>query len=153
VIIAVDFDGVIVNQDRAYDDLESPLQFNPGAREALLELKAAGHLLILWSGRLSSALLVDPMLDPLVKAGKKKVNLEWWRDSSLPIHQARAKQMLDFISRYLPGVFDAIDDGAGGKPSVDLFIDDRAIRFGVGPFSVAWDYIGHVYGERVAQHS
>jgi hypothetical protein len=144
---------VIVDQNRAYDDLVSPLQFNQGAREALFELKAAGHLLILWSGRLSSALLVDPLLDPLVKAGKKKVNLEWWRDSSLPIHQARAKQMLDFISKYLPGVFDAIDDGAGGKPNADLFIDDRAIRFGVGPSSVAWDYIGHVYGERIVQHS
>ena len=82
MIIAVDFDGVIVNQDRAYDDLESPLQFNPGAREALLELKAAGHLLILWRGGWSSACRVTPLLYPPWKAGKKNSNWEW---SLLPI--------------------------------------------------------------------
>lgn len=147
MIIAIDFDGVIVKQDHDYADLTSPLEFVPGARQGLLALKAAGHTLILWSGRLSASLLVSPLLDPLVKAGKKSVNLKQWKEKSLPIHQARAQQMLEFVDKNLSKVFDAIDHGEGGKPNVDLFIDDRALRFGVGPQAVGWDYVAHVYGQ------
>lgn len=153
MIIAIDFDGVVVRDDRPYADVDSPLEFIDGAKEGLLALKAAGHLLVLWSGRLSRALLVDPNLDPLVRVGKKQVNRDWWQEQSLPIHQARAAQMLDFVEANLANVFDAIDDGSGGKPSVDLFIDDRALRFGVGALSVAWDYVAHVYGEQIVRHS
>lgn len=128
MIIAIDWDGTIVEQDRPYDDLESPLVFVPLAKESLHSLKGAGHTLLLWSARASRSLLEDPNLDPLVRAGVKQVDREQW-EKNLPVNRARYRQMLDFVERELPGIFDAIDDGVGGKPLVDLFIDDRAIRF------------------------
>lgn len=150
MVIAIDFDGTIVVQDgRAYGDVEAPLEFIPGAREGLAALKAAGHTLLLWSARLSRSLLVDPMLDPLVRSGARHADLAAWK-ASLPLNQARAQQMLDFVERELPGTFDAIDDGAAGKPQVDTFIDDKAVRAGYGPGASSWQRIAWLYGEKGA---
>lgn len=147
MIIAIDFDGTLVQQDgRAYDDLDTPLVFLPGAKEGLLALKKAGHTLLLWSARMSAALLVDPSLDPLVRAGARRIDRSRW-EASLSLNQARCQQMLDFVDRELPGIFAAIDDGAGGKPQVDCFIDDRALRCGYGPGGATWERITYLYGQ------
>ncbi len=147
MILALDFDGVIVEQDHAYDDLATPLRFVPDAKAGLLRLKRANHVLLLWSGRSSPALLRDPELDPLVRAGAKRLNRAAW-EKMRPVHQARYEQMLAFVEVNLPGVFDAIDDGAGGKPSVDLFIDDKALRFGHGMGGLSWRALAYYYGEQ-----
>ena len=63
------------------------------------------------------------------------------------MHQARYDQMVAFVGRELPGVFDAIDDGAGGKPNVDLFIDDKCLRFGRGMHAAGWRELAHWYGD------
>lgn len=145
--IGIDFDGTIVRQDdRPYDDVTTPLEFMPGAKHGLMTLKAAGHILLLWSGRVSRALLVDPLLDPLVRAGSRVVSQARW-EANLSLNRARVQQMLDFVDAELPGIFDAIDDGAGGKPTVDLFIDDRAVRFGHGPGALSWQQLIYLYGE------
>jgi hypothetical protein len=154
--LACDFDGTIVKQDgRAYDDVTTPLEFirDPGtgytSKDALLALKAAGHVLILWSARASRALLYDESLDPFVRCGARRADpVRWERNRG--INQARMAQMLDFIDAELPGVFACIDDGAAGKPSVDAFIDDRALRLGNGPGALTWAEIAFLYGERPA---
>jgi len=143
VIIAVDFDGTVVSQDRSYDDVVTPLEFLPGAREALLSLKRAGHVLLLWSVRASRAHLYDPALNPLVRAGIVPLDRKTWRDSR-HLQWARYHQMVDFVDRELPGTFDAIDDGLGGKPSCDLFIDDKAMIMRGG---ATWARIARQYGE------
>jgi hypothetical protein len=144
--LAIDFDATIVVQEgRRYEDVVSPLQFMAGARDALYSLRRAGHLLLLWSARASRALLEDPMLDPFVRAGEVDANLSAWRESRF-IHRARYDQMLRFVRDKLPGCFHAIDDGSAGKPSVDLFIDDRALRFGLGENAVGWQDIARAYG-------
>lgn len=143
VRIAIDFDGTLVSQDRPYNDLVTPLEFIPGAKEGLLALRAAGHFLLLWSGRASRALLYDPTLDPFVRAGAVDVNRAAWLESR-HLHMQRYHQMLDFVERMLPGVFDTIDDGLGGKPSCDLFIDDKACAMR-GP--ATWARIARQYGE------
>jgi len=142
--IGIDFDGTIVSDDHAYEDLNTPLTFKPGAKEALLALKAAGHFLLLWSARASRAHLEDPTLDPFVRAGVRPLNALRWTER-LPLQQARFDQMVTFIERELPGVF-VIDDGLVGKPSVDLFIDDRALRLGESGRGVGWHWIATVYG-------
>jgi hypothetical protein len=109
----------------------------------LLALKAAGHRLLLWSGRASRALLYDPTLDPFVRAGVVPCDRKAWL-ASRHLHRARFEQMIEFINRELPGVFDAIDDGQGGKPLVDLFIEDKAVVMR-GP--ATWARIARVYGE------
>lgn len=141
--IAVDYDGCIVDQSRPYADLTTPPALIEGARDGLLALKRAGHLLLLWSGRASRALLLDPMLDPYSRAGVVPTDRDMWRKSHA-IHRARYEQMVLFVDRELPGVFDAIDDGLAGKPSVDLFIDDKAIAF-AGPET--WARVATIYGE------
>lgn len=146
MILAIDFDGVVVKQDRPYADTETPLEFENGARAALLALQRAGHVLLLWSGRASRALLIDPTLDPLVRAGVRRIDMERWKRSQV-LNIARHRQMLDFVARELPGVFAAVDDGAGGKPTVDLFIDDRAIRFGNARGGDGWWAIAERYGQ------
>jgi len=145
--IAIDFDGTIVRQDHPYNDVTMPLEFMSGAKDGLYALKRAGHTLILWSGRANKALLENPMLDPLARAGACKIDMQRWEESKR-VNQARFHQMVDFVEKELPGIFDAIDDGAAGKLSVDLFIDDRAIRFGKGPRSIIWPGIVYLYGDK-----
>lgn len=146
MIIAVDFDGTVVSEDHAYDDLVTPLRFIPGARDALYALKAAGHILFLWSGRAS--VLLDPRRSQLWEAGYQHRSYEEWQ-KRLPLQKARYAQMIKFVADNLPGVFHAIDDGEGGKPPADVFIDNRAFRIGSGVGSVSWYQIAHWYGGSV----
>lgn len=149
MLICVDFDGTIVSADRPYDDVATPLRFTPGAREGLLSLRRAGHTLILWSARANRALLYTPEWDPLVRANKRKVDLARWAQER-DLHWARYRQMLDFVRLQLPGIFDVIDDGLQGKPCADLFIDDRALRYGHGADAVGWQTISLHYGQPLA---
>ena len=146
MVIAVDFDGVVVDQSGAYADVVSPLHLLPGAKAGLLSLKAAGHVLLLYSARACLSLRQSPDLDPLVRSGARRVNRpQWERDR--PLNEARYQQMLRFVATELPGVFDAVDDGTQGKPAgVDLFIDDRATRFGFGARGLGWMELAQVYG-------
>lgn len=153
MIIAVDFDNTVVEQDgRLYADVTTPLRLLPGAKEGLLALKAADHVLVLWSGRANRALRFDPRLDPLVKAGVRRqyseADLDRWRNDSMPLNQARYQQMLDFVTAELPGVFAAVDDGEVGKITADLYMDDRAVRFGRGLGGARWIDIAKTYGVR-----
>ena len=143
MIGGIDFDGTVVKQDRPYSDVTSPLELIDGAKEALLSLKRAGHWLVLWSGRANRALLYDPTLDPLVRAGVKSANRQAWLESR-HLHMARYRQMLDFVEKELPGVFDAIDDGSAGKFSFDFIVDDKAMAMR-GP--ATWARISRTYGE------
>jgi len=146
MLVAIDFDGTIVSDDRPFEDVTTPLRFMPGAREALYALKRAGHTLILWSARTNRALLFTPEWDPLVRAGVRKPHLATW-EREKPLHWKRLRQMGRFVARHLPGVFDVIDDGLQGKAHADLFIDDRALRYGVGAESVGWNGVAMLFGE------
>jgi len=124
VRIAIDFDDTIVvgginGNRKTYDDVTTPLEFLPNAKEALLQLKAWGHDLILYSGRANRAGRFDFKLNPLWKTEGGPV----WVDNM--VNQRRYAQMLQFVEDNLPNVFAFIDDGGQGKVSADLFIDDR----------------------------
>jgi hypothetical protein len=143
MFIAVDFDKTIV-ADGLYD-ATTPLQMIGGAREALTALKAAGHKLLLWSSRSSRALLFNPQLDPFVRTGVRRFNPELWCKER-EVHLARHRQMLEFVARELPGIFDAVD--GGGKPVVDLILDDEA-ALGGGEFTPdRWRAVAARYGAR-----
>ena len=143
MIFAIDFDNTVVEQDGAYSDLETPLRLKPGAMAGLTSLKAAGHILLLYSARANRALVGEhPEVDPLHRAGC--VN-RMQRHGSLCLNTARYQQMVAFVEEKLPGIFDAIDDGMQGKPNADLFIDDKAITF--GPLGMNWQQIAGRYGE------
>lgn len=145
--IAIDFDGTIVDDSHRYDDLVTPLTFKDGAKDALYALKRARHSLLLWSGRASRSNLYDPRLDPLVRAGVSLRTEKSWAES-LALNLARYQQMMQFVETEIPDVFDAVDDGLGGKPSVDLFIDDKAMRLGRGDLGgVDWHQIANEYGD------
>lgn len=147
MFIAVDFDGTIVREaGRRFDDTTTPLRFMPGAREGLYALRRAGHTLLLWSARTNRAVLFTPEHDPLVRAGVRKPDLRRW-ERERPIHWARLFEMRRFVARHLPGVFAAIDDGLQGKPTADLFIDNKALAFGLGNGAVGWRGIVMLYGE------
>jgi capsule biosynthesis phosphatase len=100
--IVVDIDGTlcpIKEKDGKYEDLQ-PL---PGAAEAMKELKAAGHYIILQTAR--NMATQDSNLGKVVK-NIGKVTLEW-----LDKHDI---------------VYDEI---YFGKPNGHIYIDDRALRF------------------------
>lgn len=149
MIFSVDFDGTVVSQARDYEDVSTPFVFVPGAKEALQALKRAGHVLILCSARTNLSLWVDPNLDPLVRAGIRKVDHALW-ESKRAMHAARIEHMVEFCKTDLPGVFDAIDYGECGKMLADLFIDNNALRLGPGQLGVSWDKVVDMYGDRVA---
>lgn len=147
MVIAIDFDGTLVSETHKYEDLDTPLQLLPWAKEALEALKRAGHLLVLVSARANLSLRVDPMLDPLTKAGVRRFDPRRWKASKV-LNEARYEQMLAFVELELPGLFDAIDDGQSGKMRADLFIDDRGLRYSRGGGLAAdWPTIVSMYGE------
>lgn len=143
MLIAVDFDGVVVRAQRPFADVTTPLEFMPFAKEGLESLKRAGHTLLLYSARSNRALLYTPEWDPLIRAGVRRPNEAAWAHGR-QLHQARYRQMVEFCEQSLPGLFDAIDDGLQGKPLADVFIDDRAVEFGVG--ARGWSDLMSIYG-------
>lgn len=144
MIVVVDFDGTVVEADA------SPPRLLSGAREGLLALRRAGHVLLLCSARANRASLEDPRLDPLVRAGVRRAPTPsaWERERAWSL--ARYREMCAFVSRELPGVFHAIDDGMQGKPIADLYLDDRALRMGPGPGAVGWARVAEAFGEPAA---
>jgi hypothetical protein len=144
VVIVVDFDGTVVARD-------APLRLLPGAKHALLTLKRAGHTLLLCSARSNRAQRFNPELDPLVRAGVRSAPKdEESRQRSMQFHNHLHMQMVNFIARELPGVFDAIDDGEQGKPIADLYIDDRSMNpRATGSAAAGWAMIAATYGEPV----
>lgn len=141
MIFAIDFDGTIVSDDRRFDDLVTPLKFIPGAKDALLSLKRAGHVLVLWSARSNRARMYLPEFDPLVRAGKAPyIDSDQFRE----LHAARYRQMLEFVEHELAGIFDAIDDGRQGKLHADVVVDDRTVR--LGGLGSSWRDIAAIYG-------
>lgn len=147
MIFCIDFDStVVVQEGRDYEDIDTPFEFMPNAQAGLHSLKKAGHILLLYSCRANRALRIDPELDPLVRAGVKKINMTWW-EFNQELNQARYEQMIGFVNAELPGVFDAIDDGEQGKPSADVYLDDKAIR--LGPGAQTWASVADIYGEPI----
>ncbi len=143
MIIAIDFDGTLVRDDRDYHDVTTPLEFMPGAKEALVALRAAGHLLVLNSARASRHLREDWGLNPMWRDGLVPFDKYRWA-ASLRTNILRFQQMVQFVNDELPGVFSYIDDGSQGKVSADLYVDDKALRYGM---SVDWPQIALAYGE------
>ncbi len=127
MIIALDFDSTLVDEwDRKFADTTTPLKLMGGARKALQAMKAAGHVVLVSSARANRALRIDPELEPL--------------------HEARYQQMVQFCATQLKGLVDAVDDGGQGKPVADLYIDDRALRFGGGVDGHNWFDIARQFG-------
>lgn len=146
MIVAVDLDSTLVDEwGRKFSDTTSPLKLMGGARKALQAMKAAGHVVLLYSARSNRALRVDPELDPLVRAGVVRLDRKAW-EAEQPLHEARYQQMVQFAATQLKGLVDAVDDGAQGKPVADLFIDDRALRFGGGVDGHSWFDIARQFG-------
>jgi hydroxymethylpyrimidine pyrophosphatase-like HAD family hydrolase len=150
MVFVIDFDGTVVH-------LDAPLRLKPGARKALLALKTAGHTLLLFSARSNRARRFNEELDPLfvpppvtliAVAGKVMAQL---RDPDVDrlrvqaYNEALHRQMVDFVNRELPGVFDAIDDGTQGKPVADYYIDDKSLNPALPGYD--WEWIGHTFGE------
>ena len=143
MIIAIDFDGTLVSNERAYDDVTSPLMMLPGALAALRALKRADHTVLIYSARANLALRRDPMLDPLVRAGHRPAaEARRWAASQM-LAEARYRHMVEFCTQRLKGLVDAVDDGGQGKPMADLFIVDRAVSYGL----LSWAQIVQEYGE------
>lgn len=140
MIIAIDFDGTLV--ERGPYDATTPLVLKRGAKMALVSLKRAGHILVLWSARTNRALLYNSEFDPLVRAG---VVGDAQDDATRELHADRLRQMYHFVETQLDGLFDAIDDGRQGKIEADVYIDDRSIGFGMR--GIDWPEIAGLYGE------
>jgi hypothetical protein len=144
VILALDFDGTLV-ESVPFADVTTPLRLHPGAREALQSLRRAGHIIVVYSARANRALRVSPHLDPLVRLGLRRVDTVQWLTAQ-PLHQARYEQMLRFCDRELRGLVDAVDDGEQGKPVADVYVDDRALRYGHGHDGNLWSDLALHYG-------
>lgn len=144
MIIAIDFDGTIVEQDKPYDQVDSEFRFVAGAEEALRALHRAGHTLLLWSARASLALRQNWQLNPIWRADPDS-SVAARAEASYELNERRYQEMLDFVQNHLSGLFAAIDDGTGGKPLVDLFVDDKAVQ--LGGAGVSWPELRHTHGE------
>jgi hypothetical protein len=152
MIICIDFDGTVVRDDNAYDDLSTELAPLPHAVEGLHALRRAGHTLVLYSARANPCLWGDWRLNEMwveaSKAGPGFFDVARWRRQQ-KINRARYQQMLDFVDRRLPGVFDHVWQSAGKPVGAALFIDDRAM---LGGETIDWRYIAERWGE-VVEHA
>lgn len=142
MLIAIDFDGTIVPR------MNPPLRLFEGARDGLLSLKNAGHILLLYSARANRAVRFNPDLNPLLRGMPSAFTAED-RLRTTQAHRLLFDEMVAFVNRELPGVFDAIDDGQQGKPLADLFIDDKVVNVvnAGGPLSSGWPWIASTYGD------
>lgn len=136
MIISVDFDGVVI------DAQEGAPSMRAGAREGLLALKRAGHVLILSSCRANMALRADWRLNPLWTSGAVPFVEESWAEGR-DHWEAAYQEMLAFVDKELPGVFDAVDPGMQGKVLADFYLDARAFRMG----NSGWRDVGMMLGE------
>ena len=144
MLIAIDFDATLVKADRPYDDVTTPLEWIDGAKDAVLSLHRAGHTLLLFSARTNRSLLYSVNWDPLVAAGLKRPVEP--TPEARAIHWARYFQMLDFLEAEVPGVL-VVDPGLQGKPTADVFIDDRALAFSPrGTSGYTWTMIRELHG-------
>lgn len=153
MILGIDYDGVVVQKGWNWPEVTDRPVMMPGAMEGLFSLKKAGHVLLLYSARANRALREDPTLDPLVRAGIRRIDIAKWERRDKAIHVARYEAMIRHVERDLSGVFDAIDDGVQGKPSCDLFLDDLAIKVGPGTGGYGWRQIAQIWGEPVYSSS
>jgi hypothetical protein len=117
LLLGVDFDGTLVEEG------VRPLRWRAGAREALLSLKAAGHQLVLHTGRATPRHELGPGPAAQLEAE------EFWRVGLVPRdvedHWARFGEMQAFlVAEGCWDLFDAVWQSAG-KPPCDTFIDDR----------------------------
>ncbi len=146
MIIAIDFDDTIVQQNKPYDQVDGKFEFVEGAESALWALKRAGHTLLLWSNRASLALREDWQRNPLWRAKPGVFSTAIKRtEASYALNELRYREMITFVHAKLGGLFDAIDDGAGSKPLVDIFIDDKAVQ--LGGAGVSWTELQETHGE------
>ena len=122
---AIDFDGTIVEWMPFHK--RDPLKLNRYAKEGLTALKEAGHTLILYSCR----------------ANRWGLYATDNNDHDLSVFKYR--QMVEFVERELPSLFDRIDDGAQGKVIADRYIDDHAVTF--GPRGMNWFDVAERWGE------
>ncbi len=144
--IAIDFDGTLVEDTHAYDDLETPLRLKRGALEALRALHAAGHVLIVYSSRANRALWEDWRLNPLWRDGVLRFDPAAW-ERNRGLNRARYEQMVAFVGSELRGLVQCVDDGRQGKVMADLYIDDRAIAYGAGVRAMSWPKVAAQYGD------
>jgi hypothetical protein len=145
VVIVVDFDGTVVD---VQNSATPTLHLKAGAREGLESLKRAGHTLLLCSARANRAQRIDFQLDPLVRSGDRRVRLST-EEGQHALARLRYQEMLDFVAKELPGVFNAVDDGCQGKAIADVYLDDRAVRVGPGVLGIGWRGIMEMYGQIV----
>ncbi len=142
MIFAINFDGTVVQDSE-------PLTLVPGAKRALQALKAADHVLLLYSSRANLAERIDPNFNPLVRAKRIEIDIDHWRKHEQPVAEKRYQDMLAFVEKQLPGLFDAIDDGVQGKPVADIFLDAKAWRLAHGGEldTLDWRRIAQRYGD------
>jgi hypothetical protein len=143
--IGLDFDGTLVLEDRPYADLDSPVEWIPGAREGVIDLHAHGHRLLLWSARMSRALIDDWRLCPDWAAQGDRFDVARW-EASRELNAARVVQMLAFLDREVPGLIE-VPRADAGKPLVDLFIDDRSFGCPLRGGVVDWHEIRRRFGQ------
>lgn len=132
----IDFDGVLVDK--------LPLRLKPGARLALRSLRAAGHLLVLHSGRLS-----PPGGDVPPGTSPSRYAAEWGeaRREAWEYSARHRLEMFDFLrAESLLGLFDEVWDRPGKPWHVDAFVDDKAVPFG-GRGGSGWARIAEDHGE------
>lgn len=113
--IAVDYDQCLVDTN--------PTRLRKGAAEALVSMKAAGHVLILWSVR---ATPMDPTPTPDAEIAR------FYETGLPPNHVIYQWALFDDMRSFLKsvGMWDLFDEvwQSPGKPNADLFIDSKAER-------------------------
>lgn len=118
MVFSLDFDGTLVRITPGY---KPPYTFQPGARDAVRALKAAGHKIIIHSCR----------SNPDANGNGRELK----------------KWMVDFLDG--EGVpYDEIWEKPG-KPVADCYVDDRSIAYDVyGKSGATWKWIADNYGDR-----
>jgi hypothetical protein len=123
--IAVDFDGTLASGNN-FPDIGEP---NPGARETLEYFKSLGYHILIWSCRTChwhyDTFGGDPTQYTLERIPVLKM-IEWLHAHKIP--------------------YDAIDDGSKGKPTADVYIDDKAVQY--IPEETGWEDVRKEVDER-----
>lgn len=124
MLIAINFEGVLIERMKDPCSAYEPMRVRIGAKEGITDLKAADHILILTSQCSNLALRHDWRRNPLWNDGVVPFDLErWWKEKNR--WENAYIRMCGFVAEEFPEMFDVVDNGNQGKIVADLYIDDR----------------------------
>lgn len=148
MILAIEFEGAIVAITHKWSpQLKEDFLLLPGVKNSLECLRQAKHTLILYSSRACISIKYSDILTSPTGTSQAAVLNKNIYAGMQSLYKERFDNMVEFIEKHLPGLFDVIDDGNYNKNTADIIIDNRLLCAGGRSVNDGWGFVTATYGD------